>query len=38
VKDVESRDRDLLVFHNPAGELYVLHRRRDGKIELIEIP
>jgi putative sigma-54 modulation protein len=38
VKDAEFRDRDLLVFRNPAGELFVLHRRRDGQMELVEIP
>jgi putative sigma-54 modulation protein len=38
VKDTEFRDRDLLIFRNPAGELYVLHRRRDGQMELVEIP
>jgi putative sigma-54 modulation protein len=38
VKDAEFRDRDLLVFHNLAGELFVLHRRRDGQLELVEIP
>ncbi|KAA6465048.1 HPF/RaiA family ribosome-associated protein [Acidobacteria bacterium AB60] len=38
VKETEFRDRDLLVFRNPAGELFVLHRRRDGQMELIEIP
>jgi putative sigma-54 modulation protein len=38
VKDAEFRDRDLLVFRSPAGELYVLHRRRDGQMELVEIP
>jgi putative sigma-54 modulation protein len=38
VKEAEFRDRDLLIFHNPAGEMYVLHRRRDGQMELVEIP
>lgn len=38
VKDAEFRDRDLLVFRNPVGDLYVLHRRRDGQMELVEIP
>ena len=38
VKEAEFRDRDLLVFRNAAGELFVLHRRRDGQMELIEIP
>ena len=38
VKDAEFRDRDLLIFHTAAGETYVLHRRRDGQMELVEIP
>jgi putative sigma-54 modulation protein len=38
VKEAELRDRDLLIFHNPAGELFVLHRCRDGQLELVEIP
>lgn len=38
VKDAEFRDRDLLIFRTPAGDLYVLHRRRDGQMELVEIP
>jgi len=38
VKEAEFRDRDLLVFRNTGGELYVLHRRRDGQMELVEIP
>jgi putative sigma-54 modulation protein len=38
VKETEFRDRELLIFHNPAGKLFVLHRRRDGQMELVEIP
>ena len=38
VKDAEFRDRDLLIFHNPSGETFVLHRRRDGQMELVELP
>lgn len=38
VKEAEFRDRDLLVFRNLKGDLFVLHRRRDGKMELVEIP
>lgn len=38
VKDAEFRDRDLLVFRNSVGTLFVLHRRRDGQMELVEIP
>jgi len=28
----------LLIFRDPNGELFVLHRRRDGKMELVEVP
>jgi putative sigma-54 modulation protein len=38
VKEAEFRDRDLLVFHNLSGDLFVLHRCRDGQLELVEIP
>jgi putative sigma-54 modulation protein len=38
VKEAEFRDRDLFVFRNLTGELFVLHRRRDGQMELVEIP
>jgi len=38
VKEAEFRDRDLLVFRSPAGDLFVLHRRRDGQMELVEVP
>jgi putative sigma-54 modulation protein len=38
VKDVHSRDRDLLIFRNPSGELFVLYRRRNGQMELVELP
>jgi putative sigma-54 modulation protein len=38
VKEAEFRDRDLLIFHDPAGQVFVLHRRRDGQMELVEIP
>jgi putative sigma-54 modulation protein len=38
VKEAEFRDRDLLIFRDPQGDLFVLHRRRDGKMELVEVP
>lgn len=38
VKEAEFRDRDLLIFRNPGGDLFVLHRRRDGQMELVEVP
>jgi len=38
VKEAEFRDKDILVFRNAAGDLFVLHRRRDGQMELVEVP
>ncbi len=38
VKEAEFRDRDLLIFRTASGDLFVLHRRRDGQMELVEIP
>jgi putative sigma-54 modulation protein len=38
VKDAEFRDRDLLIFRTVSGDTFVLHRRRDGQMELVEIP
>jgi putative sigma-54 modulation protein len=38
VKESELRDKEVFVFRDPAGELRVLHRRRDGVMELIALP
>jgi len=38
VKEAEFRDRDLLIFRDASGDMFVLHRRRDGQMELVEIP
>ena len=38
VKDAEFRDRDLLIFRTVSGDMFVLHRRRDGQMELVELP
>jgi putative sigma-54 modulation protein len=38
VKECEFRDRDVFVFRDTKGRVKVLHRRKDGKIELIEVP
>jgi putative sigma-54 modulation protein len=38
VKEAEFRDRDVFVFRNQEGTVCVLHRKRDGKMELIEAP
>jgi putative sigma-54 modulation protein len=38
IKEAHFRDRDVFVFRDPKGRLLVLHRTRDGKMELIEAP
>src|SRR5271163_2227143 len=38
VKEAEFRDREVFVFRDDHGGLKVLHRKRDGKMELIEVP
>ncbi len=38
VKEAEFRDRDVFVFRDPDGRVKVLHRKKDGKMELIEAP
>jgi putative sigma-54 modulation protein len=38
VKECEFRDRDVFIFRDGKGKINVLHRRKDGKIELIEVP
>ena len=38
VKEAEYRDRDVFVFRDPAGKVKVLHRKKDGKMELIDAP
>jgi putative sigma-54 modulation protein len=38
VKEAEFRDRDVFVFRDHEGQALVLHRKRDGKMELIQVP
>ncbi len=38
VKECEFRDRDVFVFRDKRGNVTVLHRTKDGKLELIEAP
>ena len=38
VKECEFRDREVFIFRDGKGKVNVLHRRKDGKIELIEVP
>jgi putative sigma-54 modulation protein len=38
VKEAEFRDREVFVFRDNEGNVKVLHRKRDGKMELIEAP
>jgi len=38
VKEAEFRDREVFVFRDLEGRVKVLHRKRDGRMELIEAP
>lgn len=38
IKEAHFRDRDIFVFRDQKGKLMILHRTRDGKMELIETP
>jgi putative sigma-54 modulation protein len=38
VKEAEFRDREVFVFRDTKGKVKVLHRKRNGKMELIEAP
>jgi putative sigma-54 modulation protein len=38
IKEAHFKDRDLFVFRDLKGKLMILHRTRDGKMELIEAP
>jgi putative sigma-54 modulation protein len=38
VKEAEFRDREVFVFRDHEGKVKVLHRKKDGKMELIEAP
>ena len=38
IKEAHFRDRDVFVFRDRKGRVMVLHRTRDGKMELIEAP
>ena len=38
VKEAAFRDREVFVFRDHGGQALVLHLKRDGKMELIEVP
>ncbi|HUJ95747.1 MAG TPA: ribosome-associated translation inhibitor RaiA [Terriglobales bacterium] len=38
IKEAHFRDRDVFVFRDKKGKVMVLHRTRDGKMQLIEVP
>jgi len=38
VKEAEFRDREVFVFRDHSGQVKVLHRKKDGKMEVIEVP
>ena len=38
IKEAHFKDRDVFVFRDPKGRVMVLHRAKDGKMQLIEVP
>lgn len=38
IKEAHFKDRDVFIFRDPKGKVMVLHRARDGKMQLIEVP
>jgi len=38
IKEAHFRDKDVFVFRDTKGKVMVLHRTREGKMELIEAP
>ena len=38
IKEAQFRDRDVFVFRDLSGKVMVLHRTKEGKMELIEAP
>jgi len=38
IKEAHFKDRDVFVFRDTKGKVMILHRKRDGKMELIEAP
>jgi len=38
VKECEFRDRDVFVFRSKDGVVFVIHRTKEGRLELIEVP
>ena len=38
VKELETRDREIFVFRDKAGPIQILHCKRDGTLEVIELP
>ena len=38
IKEAHFKDRDVFVFRDPKGKVMILHRTKEGKMELIEVP
>jgi putative sigma-54 modulation protein len=38
IKEAHFKDRDVFIFRDPKGKVMVLHRARDGKMQLIVVP
>ena len=37
IKEAHFKDRDVFIFRDPKGKVMVLHRAKDGKMQLIEV-
>jgi len=38
IKEAHFKDRDVFIFRDPKGKVMVLHRAKDGRMQLIEVP
>jgi putative sigma-54 modulation protein len=38
IKETHFKDRDVFIFRDLKGKVMVLHRAKDGKMQLIEVP
>ncbi len=38
IKELETRNREIFIFRDKAGLMRILHCKRDGTLELIELP
>jgi putative sigma-54 modulation protein len=38
IKETHFKDRDVFIFRDLKGKVMVLHRAKDGRMQLIEVP